>query len=274
MPELPEVETITRDLQPVLKGLFIKDVQIYDKRVIARLSPEVFIRRVEGRRIADVYRRGKAIVIVLDPGRFLVVQLKMTGQLIYGNDLKKEFNSNDTKVVFRLSNGRYLNYNDQRTFGWLYSVDSLDEIPYFNSIGPEPFDKIFETAWLKNALHPRTAPIKTLLLNQQVVAGIGNIYASEILFNARIRPTRKSNSLKNDEISRLRQSSIDILNEAIHFRGSSMRNYRDSNGEKGKFNERIKVYGRDNEPCPACTTPITRIVQAGRSTFYCRKCQK
>ena len=180
----------------------------------------------------------------------------------------------ETKIIFRLSNGQYLNYNDQRLFGWFFLVKDLDQVPYLNTIGPEPLEGDFSPEWLKESLKKRTSPIKPLLMNQHFVAGIGNIYASEILFKAHIHPKKRANRLTKKQIDLLHQCTIDVLNESIEARGTSMRNYRDSKGEKGSFMNRIKVYGKTNEPCPACKSKIKRIVQAQRSTFYCSQCQK
>lgn len=269
MPELPEVETIKRDLEKKIKNQTIDDIAVFDDRVIKDLSPRTFIRRIKKTSIKGITRKGKALIITFDPQGYLVVQLKMTGQLIYSQTK----GSKDTKVTFKLSNGHYLHYNDQRTLGWLIYVRNLAEVGYLNGLGPEPLSKSFNSAWLREALQRRKGPIKPLLMNHQFVAGIGNIYASEILFKAHIHPLRSSNRLTDDEVELLHHSTVDILNEAIAHRGSSMRDYRDASGEKGQFNQRIKVYGRRNEACVDCGTSIERIVQAGRSTFYCKTCQ-
>lgn len=273
MPELPEVETIKRDLKKTILGKRIEEVVIFDKRVIKDLSARRFIQQAKGCTFKDVWRRGKAIVIVLDQQRYLVVQVKMTGQLIYQPKWNQESRLKETKVVFRLSNGYHLLYNDQRLFGWLYLVGDLNKIPCLTTIGPEPLNGEFTTEWLYNALKKRRTPIKTLLMNQVFLAGIGNIYASEILFRARIHPQKVSQKLNKKEIDALHLSIKNILEEAIRCRGTSIRNYRDVEGKKGKFINRIKVYGREKESCYVCKEPIHRIVQGGRSTFFCKHCQ-
>ncbi|MBZ0166832.1 MAG: formamidopyrimidine-DNA glycosylase, partial [Candidatus Omnitrophica bacterium] len=179
----------------------------------------------------------------------------------------------ETKVIFRLSNGAFLNYNDQRLFGWLYLVDSLDDIPYLKTIGPEPLGKNFSVEWLSRELKKRTSPIKPLLMNQQFIAGIGNIYASEILYSAGVNPKKKARRLTRKQIEAVHRHTVSILEESIRLRGTSMRNYRDSAGQKGKFMDRIRVYGKKDQQCPVCAAPIMRIVQAQRSTFYCKQCQ-
>lgn len=272
MPELPEVETIVRDLV-VLKGQRFENITIYDDRVL--VDRKQFARDLTNKTVKSVSRRGKAIVIELKESGFLIVHLKMTGQMILAHtDLRQSLKGNDTKVVFKLSNGKYLNYNDQRTFGKLAWVNSIEDFPFLKKLGPEPLSEEFSISLLSEKLKGKKAPIKTVLLNQECIAGIGNIYASEILFDARIRPEKSAGDLALNTIKRLHQSTQDILNKAINARGTSMRNYLDSKGEKGKFNALIQVYGRDNEPCFQCRSPIVKVVQAGRSTFYCEKCQK
>ncbi len=274
MPELPEVETIKRDLEKKILGLTIEKIFVYDGRVIPHKSDKSFITGLEGKTIAQIVRRAKALIIHFVQGDYLVVHLKMTGQLIYGNNLKKNENLKETKVVFRLSNGQHLNYNDQRLFGRLMWVKNLDEVSYLTLVGPEPLNGTFTTSWLTQHLKPRAVPIKVLLMDQHFVAGIGNIYASEILFDARIHPEKLAKRLTGKEVVCLHSSTQNVLKEAIKCRGTSMRNYRDASGEKGEFKNRIKVYGRENELCGVCQQSIKKIVQAGRSTFFCKECQK
>lgn len=272
MPELPEVETVKRDLEKKVKGLTIVQCRVIDSRIIKDLPAKTFQAKVRGVTIHDIQRRGKSIVLTLGEGRFLVVHLKMTGQLIYARPPKALLP--DTKAVFLLSNGDCLLYNDQRLFGWLIYTTNPEKLSYFQSLGPEPFDQMIDRDWLSTQFQRRQAPIKTVLMNQQIMAGIGNIYASEILFNAGVNPQRPANRLRRKEIERLQDSIRSVLTDAITMRGTSMRNYRDADGNKGEFMNRIKVYGRDGALCTVCRTPIARIVQAGRSTFYCKECQK
>lgn len=279
MPELPEVETIRRDLVQRIVGLTIYDVAILDPRVIRYSSKAQFRRRCIKKTIVDISRRGKAIIIHFAPAGYVIVQPMMTGHLIYNQAGKKsvarpEGPSPDTKIIFTLSNQSRLNYNDQRLFGRVQFVEDLTTVDFFRHIGPEPLGWEFTLDWLKSNLKKRKGPIKSLLMNQHFIAGIGNIYASEILFQSRINPQRPAPRLKQEEITSLHRATIDILNEAVSLRGTSMRNYRDLSGSPGNFMNRIKVYGRGQEECYLCKTLITKIVQAGRSTFYCRKCQK
>ena len=266
MPELPEVETIKQGLERQIVGRSILDVEAFDRLVLGSPKNE-FIRRLKNKKVAAVSRRGKAIILTLEPKAFLVVQLAMTGQLIYGQK------SSGSKVTLRLSNGKYLHYNDARRFGRLHVLKELGELKFLRTLGPEPLGKDFNVQWLTGRLRARKSPIKSLLMNQFFVAGIGNIYASEILFRAGINPTRPAKSLKEKEIKNLHQKTQEILKEAIRLRGSSIDTYRDIYGKKGNFLKRIQVYGRQDEVCHRCGNTIQAIVQSGRSTFFCCRCQ-
>ena len=280
MPELPEVETIARDLRRKILGQTVTDITIYDARVIRQPAGQ-FVEGLKDRRLNKVSRRGKALILKLDNGRYFVVQLMMTGQLI---DSARPRQDKVTKVSLRFSNGRYLHYNDQRLFGRLQVVDALEQIPYFCKLGPEPLADGppeasltkggFSPSWLVEKLRGKKVPIKTLLMDHTFVAGIGNIYASEILFQSRINPKRLAHRLKKNEIATLHAATRKILTEAIRWRGTSMNTYRDTNGAKGGFLGRTKVYGRENENCSRCKTPLSKILQRGRSTFFCPRCQR
>jgi formamidopyrimidine-DNA glycosylase len=272
MPELPEVETIRRDLVRMIKDLTIRDIRFFDTRVIRDISPQIFRKNLIGRRVTHIERHGKALVFRLSPGRaLLVVQLMMTGQLVLQRELSKD---RATKVVFVLSNGQYLLYNDHRVFGRLQIVEDLKAVKYFQILGPEPLARGFTSEILSARLHGRKRPIKNVLLDHTVLAGIGNIYAAEILFAARIHPQRSAIDLAAGEIRWLHRAIKEVLHKAVASRGTSMNTYRDADGQKGKFMNYIRVYGREEEPCPRCRKPIRRITQAGRSTFFCEHCQK
>lgn len=271
MPELPEVETIVRDLRQRLAGVRLIGLTVHDPRIVKFSGIEKFRRQLVGRTVTGVSRRGKAIVIALDEGKwFLIVQLMMTGQLIFAGHANP---GRDTKLTFRLSSGEYLLYNDYRIFGKLQVVSRCEEVAYFQKIGPEPLGKEFTVDWLMPRLRNRKVSIKTLLMNHTFLAGIGNIYASEILFQSGIHPNRPAGSLSRKEADLLHQATIEILKEAIRYRGTSMNTYRDSRGEKGGFINRVRVYGREDEACPRCQTAVSRMVLNGRSTFCCNRCQ-
>jgi len=268
MPELPEVETIRRDLHRGILHKTIQRIDIIDGRILRQPAKD-FVRRLKGRTIEDVSRRGKALVLALDSGEHLVVQVMMTGQMVVNGQRGPH-----TRIIFEFSDGKKVFYNDQRVFGQLRVVKNTDEIKYFRVIGPEPFDKAFDERYISGRLKRSLRPIKNVLLDHVFVAGVGNIYACEILFRCGISPKRRAARIKSAEAPLLRRHTMEVLEQAIAARGSSIRNYRDGDGNKGTFNAHIRVYGKEGQPCPGCGKPVARIVQAGRSTFYCVKCQK
>jgi len=275
MPELPEVETIRRDLEKtILRKIFLK-VEVFDPFVL-RTPTEKFIQSLERKSIKTVDRRGKALIFQLtkdrslkDPLGYLVVQLMMTGQLIVEAKPDKH-----TRIVFNFTDGSRLLYNDQRRFGQVRFVEQLSQVNHFNILGPEPLEKDFNPEYILERTKLRQRPIKSLLLDHTFVAGIGNIYACEILFRSRIDPRRFASSLSPKETQGIYKKTLEVLQEAIEYRGSSMRNYRDALGEKGEFKKRICVYAREEEKCFSCKSSVKRIMQAGRSTFFCPQCQK
>lgn len=267
MPELPEVETIRRDLERGVLHKTIQAIEIIDSRVLRQPAKE-FASRLKGQKFTSVERRGKALVLALSSGEYLIVQVMMTGQMVYNGRPDTH-----TRLMFDLGEDTLL-YNDQRVFGQLRVVKSVDEVKYFRILGPEPFAPQFNAQYIRGALKKSKRPIKNFLMDHTFVAGIGNIYACEVLFRCRLSPKRRSDRITAQAVPLLYDQTLAVLNEAIDSRGSSMRNYRDGAGEKGRFNERIKVYARAGKPCIVCAGPIKRIVQAGRSTFYCPNCQR
>lgn len=268
MPELPEVETIVRDLSKSLRCKIFSDVIVHDAFVL-RQAQKDFIRRIKGHAIEKITRRGKAVIMHLASGEFLIIQVMMTGQLIANGQEDKH-----TRITFDFSDGSSLLYNDQRRFGQLRVVANLNEVKHFNILGPEPFSKDFTPGFMHEAFRKKIRPIKNFLLDHTFVAGIGNIYACEILFRSQLSPKRQVQRISMAEIKTIHRFINEVLHEAIAHRGSSMRNYRDGSGKKGKFNERLAVYAREGLPCSRCQKPVQRINQAGRSTFYCVHCQK
>lgn len=272
MPELPEVETMRCDLEDVVQGHIVTDVQVIDKRVV-RQPLQVFIKRLKGQMFRSFERRGKALLGHFDD-HFLLIQPMMTGYVYINPPEEKPPILKETKLVLSLSKGGQLLYNDQRLFGQVRVIEHTQESTYLTHIGPEPLTDKFNASSLASMLSSRTVPIKNVLLDHRVVAGIGNIYASEILFEAGIHPERPANSLSTDEYQNLVCKTQSILREAIQCRGCSMRNYRDSRGEKGRYMNRIRVYGRTDQFCPRRDGGvIQRIVLGGRSTFFCPQCQ-
>ncbi|MBU2540326.1 MAG: bifunctional DNA-formamidopyrimidine glycosylase/DNA-(apurinic or apyrimidinic site) lyase [Candidatus Omnitrophica bacterium] len=270
MPELPEIETIKRELKPKLLGKRITKVLIKRSRVIRMPSKRVFVDKIKHACIKSISRRGKALIFELSgPGlrqRFLVVHLRMSGQLIYPGDAHK------ARVSFKFSDGSMLDFNDQRLLGEIFLLDDWQELAFFKRLGPEPFD----ISWrdFSRSLQGRKAKIKPLLMDQSFIAGIGNIYAAEALFKARIAPQRKAQSLSSKEKNRLFKSITSILAEAIRRKGSSIDQYVRSDGKRGMFARQHKVYNRKGESCFVCRSPIKRIALAGRGTYFCSRCQR
>jgi formamidopyrimidine-DNA glycosylase len=269
MPELPEVETIRRDLARDLKGKRIKEVEILNPKVIKGPKPAQFKQRLKGAYFKDFLRRAKVLAIKLSNGNYLVVHLRMTGQLVYA--AKKE---EKARVVFTLSNRRYLNFNDQRLFAELRLVKDWLRLPFVENLGIEPLDKQFTFAHFKDMLKNKKTKIKPLLMDQSFIAGIGNLYAQEALFFAGILPWRAANKLKPKETEKLYQAIKKILRKAIELKGSSVDNYLNGRGKKGRYHLCLKVYGRKGESCPRCSSQIKKINLGGRGTCFCPKCQK
>ena len=274
MPELPEVETIVRDLKKELTGQKILKIEILDKKS-ARFLKKDFLKRVKGKIIKSVGRRAKLIIITLDEGQYLVFHLKITGQLI----LKEAAAAPDkfTRLVFCLSGRKKLLFNDLRKFGYLklFNKEELKaELKRLN-FGPEPLEKSFTLPVFESILKKRKKmPVKPLLMEQSLIAGIGNIYASEACFLAGIKPTRRAGRIKKEEVKKLYQAVIKVLKESIKCRGTSADDYLDAFGREGTYEEKLRVYGRKQEKCRRCPEKIIRIAQAGRGTFYCPACQK
>lgn len=269
MPELPEVETIRRDLAHDIRGKRIENVQILHPKVIKEPSPEQFKRRLKGVTFKDFLRRAKVLIIEFSSGDYLVVHLRMTGQLIYSK--KKQ---DKARVIFCLSNGEYLNFNDQRLFAQLHLVSDWRKLKFIQSLGPEPLEKDFTLDKFKQMLATKRTKIKPLLLDQKFIAGIGNIYAQEALFVAGILPTRPANKINSPEVNQLYQAIQEILKEAIQYKGSSVDNYVNGRGEQGKYHLRLKVYARKGQPCFKCPGKIEKSSLGGRGTCFCPKCQK
>lgn len=274
MPELPEVEQVVQDIRPHLVGQRIEQVDIFLERLIKTSSGKEFARILKNRQINAVERRGKYILICLEEGWILIVHLRMTGGLVWhsldGADEKYE------RLRFSLSDGSVLSYSDSRTLGTLHLLPdhALGEIKGLASLGPEPLSEEFSKAYLKSSTMDKKGSIKGLLLDQTVIAGLGNIYVDESLFRSGIRPERVAGSLKKKEIDLLHQEVQAVIFEAIHQGGTTFRDYRNGRGEQGEYQQRLKVYGRTGKPCVTCGQEIQKSRVAGRGTHYCDRCQK
>jgi len=274
MPELPEVETIVADLRPHLVGRTIIRCDLRFPTIVRHPEPEVFIDSIAGLKITAVGRRGKYILIRLVDDVVLVVHLGMSGQLRLVDAATPL--ASHTHAVFDLDDGRQLRYRDPRRFGRLLlgTESALLDFKAMPVLGPEPIDPDFGADDLYQRFRHRRAPLKAVLLDQSTIAGVGNIYADESLHRARLRPDRIAGSLSRKSVRRLHESLRDSLLIAIRNRGSSVDTYRDAWGELGGQQEKLLVYGRAGEPCFTCGRPLSLVRIAGRSSVFCRRCQR
>lgn len=286
MPELPEVETVCRGLALKLEGRRL--VRVEQNRPDLRVPlPQDFVRRLTGRRIERIRRRAKYILMDLDGPEILVIHLGMSGRVILGHLPEGEAGQGEADwgeaglhehVRFLADDGTIATYKDHRRFGLmaLVAADALDAHPMFADLGPEPLGNGFSPAVLSAALAGRKTPIKSALLDQTVVSGLGNIYVCEALFRAGISPRRLAQSVAGARAERLVPAIREVLTEAIAAGGSTLRDYVQTDGELGYFQKAFAVYGREGEPCPGCTcqASVERVVQAGRSTFFCAHKQR
>jgi len=293
MPELPEVETVRRGLQPVMEGVRIARVEAHRKDLRFPLQTD-FIARLEGRTVTGLGRRAKYLMADLDSGDVLLMHLGMSGSFRVKHDgrekVQGEFHhprSEDRAhdhVVFYMASGAVVSFNDPRRFGSMKIVarGDLDTEPLLRALGPEPLGNAFDAAMLAAACAGKTTPLKAALLDQRVVAGLGNIYVCEALFRAHLSPKRLASTLADrrgaptDHAKRLVSAIHAVLNAAIKAGGSSLRDHRRTDGELGYFQHSFQVYDREGEPCrtPGCGGTVKRFTQNGRSTFWCPKCQK
>ncbi len=272
MPELPEVETITRDLRPLLVGRHFVAVRRSSKQALRRPWDESWAGRLAGQAVRAVRRRGKWIILESSSAGFLVVHLGMTGQLVV-TAADAEL-APHTHLLFDLDDGKQLRFRDVRRFGSVSlfaDQAALDAFFAENGLGPEPFD-LDPKAW-RAALARTERNLKSVLLDQGVAAGVGNIYADEALFRARLHPARRACDLTPAEADRLRKAIVAVLNIAIERRGSTIRDYVGGSGLAGGYQDEFRVYGRKGQPCPRCNTPITSVRLAGRASHYCPSCQ-
>ena len=272
MPELPEVETVMRGLSPLLIDRVISVVELRAPSLRSPL-PKTIAKRLQGQRFISLRRRAKYILADLSGGDTLLIHLGMTGGFFIRN--KNQLETHD-HMVFHLDNGQVIAYHDPRRFGQIEIIPAGTTHKAIASLGPEPLNPDFTPNILAAAITNKKTHIKAALLDQSIVAGIGNIYASEALFHACIHPERQAGTLKKPEISKLTQSIKDVLMASIKAGGSTLRDYRTPNGELGFFQDQFAVYGREGEKCPDCNcrNGINRITQNGRSTFFCSKKQR
>jgi len=278
MPELPEVETIRRVLDEVLPGLRIREVLVRREKMLRGQSCDRFKEGLMGTSIIGVDRRGKFLFLRLKSGS-LLLHLGMSGRIIVrGKDEESdvpalELPDRHTHLILKLSEGLFLYFRDPRMFGRFQLLDAEDELRLLDRLGPEPLGRGFSTDYFRKALERRKAPVKAVLLDQRLVAGIGNIYADEALFRAGIDPHREGCRLKPDEISRLRTAVRSVLREAVRRKGTSISDYVDPRNRRGTFQLRLEVYGREGRSCRRCGCAICKDIVAQRGTHWCPRCQ-
>ena len=272
MPELPEVETIRRTLLEHVRELKIEEITLFWPSAVCGWEDKVFKDIVTGRRIKTIDRRGKYLLIMLDEDLTLIAHMRMTGRLNYYTEHQEP--EKHTHVVFRLGSGE-LHFSDVRKFGRIQAIPTSLRFSgtSLHKLGPEPLEDEFTPAVLNDRFGKKKVFLKAALLDQTVLAGMGNIYVDEALFLAGVSPDRRVDTLSEEEILKLHHAIQTVLQAGIDARGTSFRDYRDANGEKGSFEQALQVYGRGGKPCQVCGQPLDRIKLAGRTTVYCRSCQ-
>ncbi|ACB85462.1 DNA-formamidopyrimidine glycosylase [Natranaerobius thermophilus] len=293
MPELPEVETIKKSLLSDLTGDRISRVEIYFPGMLQNMSPEDFKESVISNQIKDVKRRGKYLLIYVscngkmkDQVKVIIIHLRMTGRLILkNNEVEKSHNHLDDEEIiqeyrhlrclFQLQSGITLEFHDQRKFGTMALVNQGEEFYWkgLANLGPEPLSEEFDYEDFYKGVKKSKKPIKGILLDQKLVAGIGNIYADEVLFASGIHPARKGEELTEQEVGSLYKTIIQILELGIKYRGTTFSDYRDSEGNKGNFQDLLKVFNRNKEECLICRREVQKTKVANRGTYYCPNCQ-
>lgn len=283
MPELPEVETVRRGLAPVMEGAVLAQVAV-NRPDLRWPFPERMAERLAGRRVLRLRRRSKYILADLDSGETLLIHLGMSGRILISGDPLGNFvhahpaPEKHDHVVFDMESGARITFNDPRRFGAMDLMDTerAEAHPLLARLGPEPLGNAFSESYLVAALKDRNTPVKSALLDQKIVAGLGNIYVCEALFRTGISPRRKARAISAARAATLVPAIRDVLTRAIAAGGSSLKDFRQADGELGYFQHSFDVYGREGQPCrrEPCGGTVARIVQSGRSSFYCPACQR
>ncbi|MEI4262519.1 bifunctional DNA-formamidopyrimidine glycosylase/DNA-(apurinic or apyrimidinic site) lyase [Roseovarius sp. D0-M9] len=283
MPELPEVETVRRGLAPVMEGAVIARADV-NRPDLRWPFPENMAQRLEGQHVRGLRRRSKYILADLSGGETLLIHLGMSGRMLISGDPLGQFvhahpaAEKHDHVVFHMASGARVTFNDPRRFGAMdmFATSEAEAHPLLAKLGPEPLGNSFDEAYLVAALAAKNTPIKSALLDQRLIAGLGNIYVCEALYRAGISPRRRAGNIGARRAASLVPIIRDVLRDAIEAGGSSLRDFRRADGELGYFQHRFDVYDREGEPCRrvGCAGTIARVVQSGRSSFYCGKCQR
>jgi len=273
MPELPEVETVKKTLKSQIIGQKIKDVLVHHEKMIKDIPVAIFKKQLLGQHFIDIERRGKYLIFQLDD-YFLLSHLRMEGKFFYNED---EFaRPKHTHVEFLFENGTTLKYEDVRKFGTFHLYEKNIDLKTTNSLailGPEPWDKSFNVDAVAKQLHWKKMPIKSMLLSQKVVAGLGNIYVDEVLFASGIHPNRPSGELSREEMEKIIYHTRKILEKAIEFKGTTIRSFTSNHGINGEFQQFLQVHTKKDDPCPSCCDTILKIKVGGRGTYFCPVCQ-
>ena len=288
MPELPEVETVRVQLLGTVVGKTIMGVEVFHAKTVAH--DKTIGKRLVGAQIDDIARVGKLMIFSFrrEPDLFLLAHLKMTGQFFYadkkgrlaggGHSVSaadvRELPGRHTRVAFHFAGGSTLYFNDMRTFGFTKLTDKAGAERAVQAFGPEPIDKNFDVDWFVREARKKKRSIKALLLDQSFVSGLGNIYVDETLWRAMLRPTRKTNTLSKTEAKAIAKEAGKVMREAIKHGGTTFQHFEDAEGKKGNFSRRLKVFGKQGQPCPRCGSLIKKIREAGRGTHFCPGCQK
>ena len=270
MPELPEVETIRRDLETSAVGRSFKAVKLLWPRAVRQPSPEEFVRRLAGQRIESLERRGKYLIFHLSSGEVLILHLRMSGWLHHAPSGSPQ--ELYCRNIFIMDDGSQIQFCDRRKLGAIWLVTDPAEV--VGKLGPDPLTSNFTPKLLKERLHKRSAPIKAVLCDQEVISGVGNMYADEALFQAKIHPLKKAGDLSLQEITRLHKSIRKVLRTALGQRGATIADYKDASGKPGTAQLTFAVAHQRGKKCPVCGTPIQRIPVRNRGTYFCPSCQK
>lgn len=275
MPELPETETIARDLNRDVAGATIEAVKVAKADVLREVGKSAFVKRLTGARLERSWRRAKLIVTDLSTGDRIVVQPRFTGALIVEEPATDPAILEYSTIRLDLDDGRVLHYCDVRRLGTVALMDQRRFSEYTSALGIEPLDQTFTASQLSSVLRGSSQPVKKVLMDQRKIAGIGNIYANEALWRAGIDPSRAAKSIGTDKSARLRDEIVSVLNESVAVRGTSFRDYRDARGERGRFAEKLQAYGRGGEKCLRCghRLILTHSID-GRATVFCAHCQQ
>lgn len=273
MPELPEVETVKETLKKEVLGKKIIDTKVYYPNIIEYPTSDEFVKKIVNQKINDIKRRGKWLLFVLDD-YYLLSHLRMEGKYIFRFDNDKV--GKHEHVSFYLDDGRQLRYQDTRKFGRMHLIkkEELYNRKPLNEIGLEPWDNLLTEKYLKEKYSKKRLPIKTVILDQSIMVGVGNIYADEILFLSRINPHKKCCELTDEELKSLIVNTRKVLEKAIESGGTTIRSYESSEGVHGRFQHSLLVHNHEGDKCPNCKNTIIRDKIGGRSTYYCKKCQK